>query len=170
MSLTNFGTWCPPYHLHTFNTNLISKLHSSYTWPWVNSRKHFSSLLNNLRTTSSSHPNFCVYSLLCMATFFFLNFAFIHEAYTLHCQQLLAVTVLHFTNIWESKRWKRKPKDDCTWDQFVNATKASFQAIQKGYSEIQPTNCLFAAPEVKVDTEMKWKVVVLVFIHFQIKP
>lgn len=45
---------------------------------------------------------------------FFLNFAFIHEAYTLHCQQLLAVTVLHFTNIWESKRWKRKPKDDCT--------------------------------------------------------
>lgn len=101
---------------------------------------------------------------------FFLNFASIHEAYTLHCQQLLAVTVLHFTNIWESKRWKRKPKDNCTWDQFVNATKASFQAIQKGYSEIQPTNCLFAAPEVRVHTEMKWKVVVLVFIHFQIKP
>lgn len=75
MSLTNFGTWCPPYHLHTFNTNLISKLHSSYTWPWVNSRKHFSSLLNNLRTTSSSHPNFCVYSLLCMAIFF-LEFCF----------------------------------------------------------------------------------------------
>lgn len=39
----------------------FSKLHSSYTWPWVNSRKHFSSLLNNLRTTSSSHPNFCLF-------------------------------------------------------------------------------------------------------------
>lgn len=159
MSLTNFGTCYPPYNLHT---NLISnfsfsKLHSSYTRPWANSRKHFSSLLNNLCTTSSSRSttNWVYYFVW---QHFFLNFAFIHktpfihEAHTLHCQQLLAVTVLHFTKIWESKRWKRKPKDNCTWDQLVNATKASFQAIQKGYSEIQPTNCLFAAPEVKVDT------------------
>lgn len=71
------------YALHITVTHLtpissatsFSKLHSSYTRPWVNSRKHFSSLLNNLRTTSSSHPNFCVYSLLCMATFF-LEFRF----------------------------------------------------------------------------------------------
>lgn len=138
-----------------------------------------SSLLNNLCTTSSSRPtNLCLFVTLYGNIFSWISLLYI--------RLLLYMKLTHYI---ASSYWRRlfctsqkSENQKCEWENpRTTAHEISWSTLQKHLfkqfkKDILKSNLQTASLQhqkwrlTQKCREMKWKVVVLVFIHFQIKP